>query len=153
MHRLLRLARRFRWDVILAFQKNGIRKWFLTHGFAISPSVKLPDAPLRSCIAWDVCGYLSSTRKKNTLEMNKVKRHLPGRPRRSQGEVDLPSVGLRVRQVRGAATQEEFARALNISQAQLSKYELGQSALPLSLLVKLAERSGQTTDWILTGKG
>ena len=42
---------------------------------------------------------------------------------------------------------------MNISQAQLSKYELGQSALPLSLLAKLAERSGRTTDWILTGKG
>jgi hypothetical protein len=141
--------------MILAFQENGIRKWFLTHGFAISPSVKLPNAPVGSCKVWDEHGYghLSYTRKKNTLEMNKVKRHLPGRPRRSQGEVDLPSVGLRVRQLRGAATQEEFARALNISQAQLSKYELGQSALPLSLLVKLAERSDQTTDWILTGKG
>jgi transcriptional regulator with XRE-family HTH domain len=54
--------------------------------------------------------------------------------------------------MRGADTQEEFARALNISQAQLSKYELGQSALPLTLLVKLAERYGRTTDWILTGK-
>ena len=42
---------------------------------------------------------------------------------------------------------------MNISQAQLSKYELGQSALPLSLLAKLAERSGRTADWILTGKG
>jgi len=85
--------------------------------------------------------------------MNKVKRHLPGRPRRSQSEVDLEVVGQRIRQLRGAATQEEFARALNISQAQLSKYELGQSALPLSLLAKLAESSGRTTDWILTGKG
>jgi len=85
--------------------------------------------------------------------MNKVKRHIPGRPRRSQSEVDLQSVGQRVRQLRGAATQEELAHALNISQAQLSKYELGQSALPLSLLAKLAERSGRTTDWILTGKG
>ena len=84
--------------------------------------------------------------------MNKVKRHIPGRPRRTQSEVDLQSVGQRVRQLRGAATQEDFARALNISQAQLSKYELGQSALPLSLLAKLAERSGRTTDWILTGK-
>lgn len=62
-------------------------------------------------------------------------------------------MGQRLRQLRGAATQEDFARALNISQAQLSKYELGQSALPLSLLAKLAERSGRTTDWILTGKG
>jgi transcriptional regulator with XRE-family HTH domain len=85
--------------------------------------------------------------------MNKVKRHLPGRPRRSQSEVDLEAVGQRIRQLRGAATQEEFASALNISQAQLSKYELGQSALPLSLLAKLAESSGRSTDWILTGKG
>ena len=54
--------------------------------------------------------------------------------------------------MRGSDTQEEFARVLNISQAQLSKYELGQSALSLSLVVKLAERCGRTTDWILTGK-
>jgi len=93
-----------------------------------------------------------STRKKNTLEMNKVKRQIPGRPRRSQSELDPQALGQRVRRLRGAATQEEFALALNISQAQLSKYELGQSALPLSSLVKLAERSGRTTDWILTGK-
>ena len=66
--------------------------------------------------------------------------------------MDLEAVGQRVRQLRGTATQEEFALALNISQAQLSKYELGQSSLPLSLLVKLAERSGRTTDWILTGR-
>jgi len=85
--------------------------------------------------------------------MNKVKRHIPGRPRRSQSELDLQSMGQRVRELRGAATQEDFACDLNISQAQLSKYELGQSALPLSLLAKLAKRSGRTTDWILTGKG
>jgi transcriptional regulator with XRE-family HTH domain len=85
--------------------------------------------------------------------MNKVKQHLPGRPSRSKSEVNLQAVGQRIRTLRGAATQEEFAGALNISQAQLSKYELGQSALPLGLLAKLAERSGRTTDWILTGKG
>ena len=84
--------------------------------------------------------------------MNKVKRQIPGRPRRSQSELNLQALGQRVRQMRGSDTQEEFARALNISQAQLSKYELGQSALSLSLVVKLAERCGRTTDWILTGK-
>ena len=83
--------------------------------------------------------------------MNKVKRRFSGRPRRSETEVNLQAVGQRIRQLRGAATQEEFAQALNISQAQLSKYELGQSALPLSLLAKLAEKYGRTTDWILTG--
>ena len=84
--------------------------------------------------------------------MNKVKRNIPGRPRRSQSEVDLHALGQRIRQLRGENTQEEFAGVLGISQAQLSKYELGQSALPLTVLAKLAKRSGRTADWILTGK-
>jgi transcriptional regulator with XRE-family HTH domain len=85
--------------------------------------------------------------------MNKVKQHLQGRPRRSESELDLHAVGKRIRLLRGEATQEQFAAAINISQAQLSKYELGQSALPLGLLVRLANRYGRTADWILTGKG
>lgn len=82
---------------------------------------------------------------------SRFKRRFSGRPRRSESEVNLQAVGQRIRQLRGAATQEEFAQALNISQAQLSKYELGQSALPLSLLAKLADKYGRTKDWILTG--
>jgi transcriptional regulator with XRE-family HTH domain len=84
--------------------------------------------------------------------MNKVKRKIPGRPRRSENEVDLHALGQRIRQLRGDVTQEDFARSLGISQAQLSKYELGQSALPLGALVKLGQKSGRTADWILTGK-
>ena len=85
--------------------------------------------------------------------MNKVKRNIRGRPRRSQSELDLHSVGQRIRELRGETTQEEFARVLRVSQAQLSKYELGQSAVPLSVLATLAAKSGRTADWILTGKG
>jgi transcriptional regulator with XRE-family HTH domain len=84
--------------------------------------------------------------------MNNVKHKTPGRPRRSQNELDLNALGQRVRQMRGDVTQEDFAHSLGISQAQLSKYELGQSALPLGTLVKLAQKSGRTADWILTGK-
>jgi transcriptional regulator with XRE-family HTH domain len=85
--------------------------------------------------------------------MNKVKRKLGGRPRRSDSDVDLRALGCRLRQLRAQATQEEFARFLGISQAQLSKYELGQSAPPLGVLIKLAEKYGRSTDWILTGSG
>ncbi len=83
--------------------------------------------------------------------MNKVKRKLRGRPRRSQGGIDLRAIGRRIRQLRGRATQEEFAWALRISQAQLSKYELGQSAPPLGVLAKLARESGRSVDWIVRG--
>jgi transcriptional regulator with XRE-family HTH domain len=84
--------------------------------------------------------------------MNKVKHKIPGRPRRSQNEIDLHAMGQRIRQIRGDLTQEDFALSLGISQAQLSKYELGQTALPLGVLVKLAQKSGRLADWILTGK-
>lgn len=69
----------------------------------------------------------------------------------SQTEVDLHGVG-----VKGDCgtpmTQEVIARLLGISQAQLSKYELGQSAPPLGVLIRLAEKCGKSTDWILTGR-
>jgi DNA-binding XRE family transcriptional regulator len=92
------------------------------------------------------------TRKKNTRKMNIVKKKFGGRPRRSDSEVDLRDVGGRIRQLRAGTTQEEFASVLGISQAQLSKYELGQSAPPLGVLIKLAEKYGKSTDWILTGR-
>ncbi len=84
--------------------------------------------------------------------MNKVKEKAAGRPRRSDGDMDLRALGSRLRQLRAQTTQEEFAKFLGISQAQLSKYELGQSAPPLGVLVKLAEKYGKSTDWILTGR-
>lgn len=83
--------------------------------------------------------------------MNKVKKKVRGRPRISAADVDLAGIGRRIRELRGQLTQEEFARTLGISQAQLSKYEAGQTAPPLGLLAHLAKWSGRTTDWILTG--
>jgi transcriptional regulator with XRE-family HTH domain len=84
--------------------------------------------------------------------MTKVKKKLGGRPRRSDSEVDLRALGARIRELRVQTTQEEFASFLGISQAQLSKYELGLSAPPLAVLIKLAEKYGTSIDWILTGK-
>jgi DNA-binding transcriptional regulator YiaG len=93
------------------------------------------------------------TPKKNTRKRNNVNDKIQGRPRRVDSDVNLFEVGRRIRKLRGQITQEEFARALGISQAQLSKYELGQSAVPLGVLTKLAKKSGSTSDWILTGEG
>ena len=92
------------------------------------------------------------TRKKKTLKMNKVRGKSAGRPRRSDSNVDLKAVGLRIRQLRGQTNQEEFAKGLGISQAQLSKYELGQSAPPLGVLVTLGKSQAISVDWLLTGK-
>ena len=97
-------------------------------------------------------GRAKCTREKNTRKMNIVKKKFAGRPRRSDSEVDLREVGGRIRRLRAGTTQEEFASLLGISQAQLSKYELGQSAPPLGVLIRLAEKYGKSTDWILTGR-
>jgi transcriptional regulator with XRE-family HTH domain len=41
---------------------------------------------------------------------------------------------------------------LGITQAQLSKYEVGQSAPTPDILLKLKAFSGRSIDWILTGE-
>jgi transcriptional regulator with XRE-family HTH domain len=85
--------------------------------------------------------------------MNIVKHKAQGRRPRAESGVDLEAIGDRIRQLRGESTQEEFARTMKVSQAQLSKYELGQSAPALGFLVRLSARFGKSVDWILIGKG
>jgi len=66
---------------------------------------------------------------------------------------DLVGIGKRIRQIRGfELTQAEFAAVLGITQGQLSKYEVGQSAPTLEILLKLKAHSGKSVDWILTGE-
>ncbi|MGA2373371.1 MAG: helix-turn-helix transcriptional regulator [Terriglobales bacterium] len=65
---------------------------------------------------------------------------------------DLKSIGRRIREIRGFDhTQREFGKMLGIGQTQLSKYEKGQSAPTLELLLKLKSYSGRSLDWIVTG--
>jgi transcriptional regulator with XRE-family HTH domain len=85
--------------------------------------------------------------------MNIVKKKASGRPRRAVAGVNLDAIGQRIKDLRGSRTQEDFARLMGVSQAQLSKYELGQSAPPLGFLTGLAKDAGKSVDWILTGKG
>ena len=66
---------------------------------------------------------------------------------------DLKRVGRRIREIRGFdLTQAEFARMLGIGQTQLSNYELGLSAPPIDILLRLKVHSGRSVDWILEGE-
>jgi transcriptional regulator with XRE-family HTH domain len=66
--------------------------------------------------------------------------------------IDLVAIGRRIRHIRGAdLTQENFARALGVGQTQLSRYELGQSAPTLNILLRLKIYSRKSIDWILLG--
>lgn len=65
---------------------------------------------------------------------------------------DLKAIGRRIREIRGFdLSQAEFGSILGIGQTQLSKYEQGQSAPTLELLLKLRAHSGKSIDWIVGG--
>jgi len=62
-------------------------------------------------------------------------------------------MGRRIRQIRGfEMRQVELAKILGITQTQLSKYERGQNAPTLELLLRLKHLSGKSIDWIVTGE-
>ena len=66
--------------------------------------------------------------------------------------LDLKAIGRRIRQIRGfELTQAQFGKLLGVGQTQLSKYEMGQSAPTLEVLLKLKGHSGKSVDWIITG--
>jgi len=70
-----------------------------------------------------------------------------------QVAANLKAIGRRIREIRGFdLTQVEFGKILGITQAQLSKYELGMSAPTPDILLKLKAYSGRTIDWILAGE-
>lgn len=60
-------------------------------------------------------------------------------------------IGRRIRAIRGSRSQQEFAPILGITQDRLSKYELGRVAPSLSLLIRVAESSGKSLDWLILG--
>jgi transcriptional regulator with XRE-family HTH domain len=79
---------------------------------------------------------------------------MSGVPSKQQLKIraDLAAIGRRIREIRGfEMTQEELGRILGIGQRQLSKYESGQSAPTLDILLRLSIFSRKSIDWILTG--
>ncbi len=83
--------------------------------------------------------------------MSRRQTNISRRPR--QIVADLKGTGRRIREIRGfELTQGEFGRVLGITQAQLSKYELGLSAPTPDILLRLKAYSGKTIDWILNGE-
>ena len=62
-------------------------------------------------------------------------------------------VGRRLRELRGLdVNQADFSAAIGISQGQLSRYEQGNSEIGAEVLLRLAQNSGKTIEWLLTGK-
>lgn len=71
--------------------------------------------------------------------------------RKSRAKPDLVAIGRRIRELRGAERQDDFAPSLGITQGQLSKIERGKLAPSVTVLLRLRERYGKSVDWILMG--
>lgn len=59
--------------------------------------------------------------------------------------------GKRIKEIRGKTSQPEFASKLGVSLQGYLNYEYGKRVPPGPVLAKLAEISGRSVDWILTG--
>lgn len=67
--------------------------------------------------------------------------------------IDWKAVGRRLRELRGYdLNQATFAARLAISQGQLSRYERGESEMGAEVLLRVAQHSGKSIEWLLTGR-
>lgn len=67
--------------------------------------------------------------------------------------IDSKALGERLRSLRGSMRQEDFAKALGCSQAQISRIENGENLPSHQLLSRISKWSGKPPSWILTGRG
>ncbi len=66
--------------------------------------------------------------------------------------VNSEGIGSRIREIRGERTQKVFGQIIGATQSYISDLERGKSLPSVSFLARLAEISGRSYDWILTGK-
>ena len=65
---------------------------------------------------------------------------------------ELNTLGERIRQLRGEMTQSEFADILRIKQAMISRYEANKETPSPKVLLRIAQFSGKSIEWLLTGQ-
>jgi transcriptional regulator with XRE-family HTH domain len=71
---------------------------------------------------------------------------------RTGNKPNLRDIGQRIRALRGELRQEDLASQLGVSQGQLSKVERGKIPPTLDILLGVANKFGQSLDWIVKGK-
>jgi len=75
------------------------------------------------------------------------------RKSRKKVEIDLTSIGRRIRELRGFdMTQAEFARRIRVAQSYLSALERGEKEPGAAVLLAISREFGRSVDWLLTGE-
>jgi transcriptional regulator with XRE-family HTH domain len=65
--------------------------------------------------------------------------------------IDYKALGAKIRQVRGAATQADFAKRFGITRADVSKIERGEVRPTAELLYNICLRHHLSIEWMLSG--
>lgn len=71
--------------------------------------------------------------------------------RKNQKKKDPKTLGERIRFIRGDLTQSEFADILRIKQAMISRYEADKETPSPRVLLRIAQFSSRSIEWLLTG--
>ena len=66
-----------------------------------------------------------------------------------QNEKKITGLGARLLELRGSATQSEFANSIGVIQQTYAHWELGVRQPKLQELIRLAQHFGVSTDWLL----
>lgn len=69
-----------------------------------------------------------------------------------RSELDKKEIGSRIRKIRARRSQKEFAEVMGSTQTFISDLERGKCFPSVTFLARLAEVSGKSYDWILTGE-
>lgn len=64
----------------------------------------------------------------------------------------IPTIGQRLREVRGGMSQAEFAQILNMSQSSIANYETGKRVPDASLILDLMSAFGVDPVWLISGE-
>jgi len=73
--------------------------------------------------------------------------------KRNVVSIDWPAVGRRIRELRGFdLTQKEFAAKIGVSQGYLSSMENGEVEVGAAILLRIAQQSGKSIEWLLIGR-
>jgi len=71
--------------------------------------------------------------------------------KRYQRAIDWKAVGERLRALRGAMTQAQFAKHIGASQGYLSHLEHGEKEIGPEILLRISQLCDKSMEWILTG--
>ena len=75
----------------------------------------------------------------------------PDAPTNEYVAIDYKALGSKIRHVRGAATQADFAKEFGITRAEVSKIERGEGRPTAELLYNICLKHHLSIEWMLSG--